>query len=110
METQSMLRQTVAEFFRVEVDDVSADFDLRGRLHGSIDKARLDAIVRRRLNIAASHVYSAGTYGELESAILGRPPSPGVSVVPPPQSRSGHSSPPADDPVFHAGPASIACG
>ena len=50
MDTQSVLRQTVAEFFQIELDQVTGDLSFRQRMQGSVARARLDAVIRRRLS------------------------------------------------------------
>jgi holo-[acyl-carrier protein] synthase len=71
MDVQTLLRQTVAEFFQIAPEQVAADLDFRGRMSGSVARARFDAALRNRLKIVCPQVYSARTYGELEAAILG---------------------------------------
>ena len=71
MQTQELLRATVAEFLQIEADQVRAELPLAGRrLQGSIGRAALDAALRRCLGASYPAVYSAATYGELEATIL----------------------------------------
>ena len=73
--TQSdTLRNTVAEFFRVEPATVGAEFALTGpRLGNSIARGQLDAAIRRQVGARLASVHSARTFGELESELLGKP-------------------------------------
>ncbi len=78
MDQQTLLRNTVAEFFETDPSAMTPDFPLGGkRLSGSLARATLDAAIRRRLGVKSSAVYSAKYFGELESAILGTPMSDG---------------------------------
>jgi phosphopantetheine--protein transferase-like protein len=71
METSDLLRATVADFFEVDPGQIGPAFPLAGRLgQGSIARAALDSAIRRRLGLKSKAVYSATTYGELESALL----------------------------------------
>lgn len=73
MDIQSSLRQTVADFFHIAPDQVTAELDFRGRMGGSVARARFDVAIRERLEITCPQVYTARTYGELEAAVLGKP-------------------------------------
>ncbi len=73
MDIPTILRQTVAEFFQLEAGQVTRELDFRGRMSGSVARARLDAAIRERLKIVCPQVYTARTYAELEAAILGKP-------------------------------------
>jgi phosphopantetheine--protein transferase-like protein len=67
-----MLRQTVADFFETSAENVSADFPLAGpRLKSSMSRAMLDGAIRRRVGIKSRAVYTAKTFGDLETALLG---------------------------------------
>lgn len=66
------LRNVIADFFETNASTVGADFVLGGqRLASSIARAGLDAAIRRRVGVKLTAVYSAKTYGELESALTG---------------------------------------
>jgi phosphopantetheine--protein transferase-like protein len=73
MDSTSELRQIVAGFFQIDADRVTSDLDLRAQLNGSLARGQLDASIRRRLKITCPAVYTASTYGELESAAFGLP-------------------------------------
>jgi phosphopantetheine--protein transferase-like protein len=69
-ETVVRLRQAVAEFFEVGESEVGPAFSLQGRRgQGSIARAALDSLIRRRVGLTSRLVYSAGTYGELEAEL-----------------------------------------
>jgi phosphopantetheine--protein transferase-like protein len=96
METRDVLRATIADFFEVDPGQVGAAFPLSGRLgQGSIARAALDSVIRRRVGLKSTAVYSARTYGELEAALLGNT----SEGLPPPSSAAGAS------PVFSPEPA-----
>jgi holo-[acyl-carrier protein] synthase len=82
METETVLRQIVAEFFETEPGQIGPDFVLTGgRMQGSLGRARLDAAIRRRAGIRSQAAYTARSYGELEAAVLGKhvTPAPGLT-------------------------------
>lgn len=73
------LRQVVAEFFEVDEGEVDSAFSLHGRRgQGSIARAVLDSLIRRRIGVTSRLVYSARTYGELEAELV-----PGVAASTP---------------------------
>jgi phosphopantetheine--protein transferase-like protein len=75
VENRDLLRATIADFFEVDPGQVGAGFPLTGRLgQGSIARAALDSAIRRRVGLKSAVVYSARTYGELETALLGKAP------------------------------------
>jgi phosphopantetheine--protein transferase-like protein len=77
-ETVVRLRQAVAEFFEVGESEVGPAFSLQGRRgQGSIARAALDSLIRRRVGLTSRSVYSARTYGELEAEL-----APGAATVP----------------------------
>jgi phosphopantetheine--protein transferase-like protein len=77
-ETVVRLRQAVAEFFEVGESEVGPAFSLQGRRgQGSIARAALDSLIRRRVGLMSRSVYSARTYGELEAEL-----APGAAIVP----------------------------
>ena len=82
---EDVLKKTVSEFFDVDPSQIDLSFPLSGRrIQGSLARARLDAAIRHRLGIKCQAVYSAKTYGELESAVLGTasiPSHPSVNSV-----------------------------
>jgi phosphopantetheine--protein transferase-like protein len=97
METRDVLRATIADFFEVDPGQVGAGFPLSGRLgQGSIARAALDSAIRRRVGLKSTAVYSARTYGELETALLGN----ASEGLPLPSRAAGASPvfPPAPDP------------
>src|SRR5213594_2521616 len=111
METESSLRRVVAEFFEIDPGQIVPEFSLSGkRLEGSLARAKLDAAIRRRVGVKCPAVYSARTYGELESAVLGKMPAVQGSSS---SSARGSESVPAsstgqrDNSAANAG---IACG
>ena len=86
MDIPTILRETVAEFFQIPPDQVGGDLDFRGRMSGSVARARFDAAIQERLKIVCPQVYTARTYAELEAAILGKPLVPtaaGARATPP---------------------------
>jgi phosphopantetheine--protein transferase-like protein len=82
MDIQTILRQTVAEFFQIAPEQVSGDLDFRGRMSGSVARARLDAAIQQRLKIICPQVHTAQTYAELEAAVLGKPLAATAIAVP----------------------------
>lgn len=75
------LRQVVAEFFEVDEGEVGSAFPLQGRRgQGSIARAALDSLIRRRIGVTSRLVYSARTYGELEAELV---PGVGTAASPP---------------------------
>jgi phosphopantetheine--protein transferase-like protein len=78
-ETGIRLRQAVAEFFEVGESEVGPAFSLQGRRgQGSIARAALDSLIRRRVGVTSRLVYSARTYGELEAEL-----APGAAAAAP---------------------------
>jgi phosphopantetheine--protein transferase-like protein len=78
-ETVVRLRQAVAEFFEVGESEVGPAFSLQGRRgQGSIARAALDSLIRRRVGLTSRSVYSARTYGELEAEL-----APGTATTVP---------------------------
>lgn len=78
MSTAELLRKTVADFFEVNEGQVGPFFSLQGRRgQGSISRAALDSVIRRRVGLTSRSIYSAKTYGELEAELV-----PGGSVAP----------------------------
>jgi phosphopantetheine--protein transferase-like protein len=68
------LKSIVAELLAIDPEQLGSDRALAGaRLQGSIGRSILDAALRRRLNIQSPACYTAKTFGELESAIDGKP-------------------------------------
>ncbi len=68
MESSTLLRKTVAEFFDVDEAAIGPSFSLQTR-QGSIARAALDAAIRGRVGVKSVAVYSAKTFGELEAEI-----------------------------------------
>ena len=55
----------------MDEDEVGPTFSLHGRRgQGSIARAALDALIRRRVGLTARSVYTARTYGELEAELV----------------------------------------
>jgi phosphopantetheine--protein transferase-like protein len=81
----ALLRKAVANFFEVDESEVGPGFSLQGRRgQGSIARATLDSLIRRRVGLKARSVYSARTYGELEAELVPQAvPSTAVSVASP---------------------------
>jgi holo-[acyl-carrier protein] synthase len=70
-DTGPRLRKVVAEFFAVDEGEVGPTFSLQTRRgQGSIARAALDSLIRRRVGLTSHSVYSARTYGELEAELL----------------------------------------
>jgi phosphopantetheine--protein transferase-like protein len=79
--TSARLRMAVAEFFKVDAADVGSSFSLQGRHgQGSIARAALDSLIRRRVGLISRSVYTARTYGELEAELM---PGKAASVLVP---------------------------
>ena len=111
MDNQSILRQTVAEFFQVAPDQISGDLDFRARMSGSVARTRFDAVIRERLKIVCPQVYTARSYAELEAAILGRPLA-ATAPVAPAVLADGPQRPASMPAAFASGAAmeNVACG
>ena len=70
-DTGPRLRKVVAEFFEVDEGEVGPAFSLQSRRgQGSIARAALDSLIRRRVGLTSHSVYSARTYGELEAELV----------------------------------------
>ena len=70
-DTGPRLRKVVAEFFEVDEGEVGPAFSLQSRRgQGSIARAALDSLIRRRIGLTSRSVYSARTYGELEAELV----------------------------------------
>src|SRR5262245_52327489 len=70
-ETAARLRSAVAEFFEIDEGAVGPAFSLQGRRgQGSIARAALDSMLRRRVGLTSRAVYCARTYGELEAELV----------------------------------------
>jgi holo-[acyl-carrier protein] synthase len=84
-ETRDKLRRAVADFFEVDPGSIGPAFPLTARAgQGSIARAALDSMIRRRVGVRAKSVYTASTFGELESELApggreGEPPAEPVS-------------------------------
>jgi holo-[acyl-carrier protein] synthase len=112
MDIQDTLKQTIAEFFQIEPDQVTGDLDFHQRMSGSIARARLDAAIQRRLKIKCPQVHTANSYAELESAILGKPldaPAPQRLSAPTPADSAIHA-PPSVAVATGSFSGNIACG
>jgi phosphopantetheine--protein transferase-like protein len=76
-ETRDRLRRAVADFFEVDAAAVGPAFPLTARAgQGSIARAALDSMIRRRVGVRAKSVYTASTFGELESELGGEGEAP----------------------------------
>jgi phosphopantetheine--protein transferase-like protein len=104
METATLLRRTVAEFFEVDEGQVGPSFSLQAR-QGSIARAALDAAIRGRVGLKSQAVYSAKTFGELEAEI-----APGSSSPSPDSSPAPVAVPAAPAPVPGVGTSGASCG
>jgi phosphopantetheine--protein transferase-like protein len=98
-ETVIRLRQVVAEFFAVAESEVGPAFSLQGRRgQGSIARAALDSLIRRRVGLTSRSIYLARTYGELEAELVpGAPTAPSsapLAAVPLPPSANGQGNNP----------------
>jgi phosphopantetheine--protein transferase-like protein len=72
-DAEIQLRRAVAEFFEVDEGEVGPSFSLQGRRgQGSIARAALDSLIRRRAGLTVRSVYLAQTYGELEAELVPR--------------------------------------
>jgi holo-[acyl-carrier protein] synthase len=104
-DTGARLRKAVAEFFEVDEGEVGSAFSLQGRSgQGSLARAALDSVIRRRVGLTSRSVYSARTYGELEAELV-----PGAPATPPGVNGQGAAPAPAavaDAPVAGA----VRCG
>jgi phosphopantetheine--protein transferase-like protein len=81
-DTGPRLRKVVAEFFEVDEDEVGPAFSLQSRRgQGSIARAALDSLIRRRVGLTSHSVYSARTYGELEAELVPETASATASPV-----------------------------
>ena len=72
MDTRQQLRIAIAEFLQRPPEDITGNLSLSFAM-GSIGRARLAAAIQRRIGVVCPQVYTAKTYGELESAILKQP-------------------------------------
>jgi phosphopantetheine--protein transferase-like protein len=109
---QETLRNTVAELMGVDPAQIGPDRALNGgRLQGSLGRSLLDAALRQRLGIRSPAVYSAGTFAELESGVMGKS-SQGSPAAVSPSGRDAHVAAASIAPVASADvPADeIACG
>src|SRR4051812_31539340 len=89
------LRRAVAEFFAVDEGDVTPAFPLAGpRGASSITRAALDAAIRRRVGVTSRTVYTAKTFGELETET-----APGAIPVPTPLPSPIPDAPAASTPL-----------
>ncbi len=87
MDTATLLRKTVADFFDVDEGQVGPSFSLQAR-QGSIARAALDAAIRGRVGLKSQAVYRAKTFGELETELApgsnGSPSPHGLAPAPAP--------------------------
>lgn len=103
MDTATLLRKTVAEFFEVDEGQVGPSFSLQAR-PSSIARAALDAAIRGRVGLKSRAVYRAKTFGELESELS--PGTAGALAAPAPVASPSVASIPAE----LAGPSGASCG
>ncbi|MCC7009030.1 MAG: 4'-phosphopantetheinyl transferase superfamily protein [Acidobacteria bacterium] len=81
------LRSIVAQMYGVPAEQIGRDFSLRHpRLRGSAGRGLLLAAIRRRLGVYSSAAVAAATFGELEAALFGEPPSTSSAAEPGPLS------------------------
>ncbi len=120
MDQLETLRKTVADYLSVDVSQVNSDFRLTGRqFEGSMGRANLDFLIRKRVGIKSKAVYSAQRFGELEAELNGTMggAAPAAASEPAPP-RNGTSepaaaSPPAAEPAVSSQSsvaARISCG
>ena len=111
MDIQAILRETVSEFVQIAPDQLTGDLEFRGRMSGSIARARLDSAIQKQLKIVCPQVYTARTYGELEAAVLGKPLA-AKPLVAPAVSHGGSQAGAATMATGGAGAAveNVACG
>jgi holo-[acyl-carrier protein] synthase len=73
MGNDQTLRKTVAELTKRSPEEIHAGLVLDDLgLRGSLKRALLDATIQRALGQTDPAVYSVGTYGELQAALLGK--------------------------------------
>jgi phosphopantetheine--protein transferase-like protein len=111
MANQQDLRTVLAEFLSIDPASLDGDFALIGpRLHGSIARYALSSAIRRRLGLHSPVIFTAGTYGELEAALLGGASTPMpahmTTALIPPSLRNGA----ADSAMAQNTLASLSCG
>jgi phosphopantetheine--protein transferase-like protein len=82
MERRDSLVQIVSELMEIDSARITSDLPLVGKgMQGSLARTRLDAAIRKRIGIRSPAVYSAKSFGELETAIFTdstRPQPPSV--------------------------------
>jgi phosphopantetheine--protein transferase-like protein len=104
-DTGPRLRKVVAEFFEVDEHEVGPAFSLQSRRgQGSIARAALDSLIRRRVGLTSHSVYSARTYGELEAELVPEAASTAPALSPAAPSVNGQNA----APVLAAAP--VRCG
>jgi holo-[acyl-carrier protein] synthase len=106
-ETRDKLRRAVADFFEVDPGSIGPAFPLTARAgQGSIARAALDSMIRRRVGVRAKSVYTASTFGELESELA--PGAAPVAIAPTPVT-NGEPVPTPSASITTA-PGLVACG
>jgi phosphopantetheinyl transferase (holo-ACP synthase) len=66
-DASEILQELVAHFLRIPPETIAASTPLNGALTSSLGRARLDAAVRQRLGVTLRGIYSARTFGDLQS-------------------------------------------
>jgi phosphopantetheinyl transferase (holo-ACP synthase) len=69
MSTVTELRRTIADFFEVPANEIGPSFSMRSR-SDSIVRAALDAAIRHHVGRVSRRVYSATSYGEIETELF----------------------------------------
>jgi phosphopantetheine--protein transferase-like protein len=90
------LRHIVATFLDLAPDKIAPDLPLAGaRIQGSLARTRLAAAIQHQLGVRCNEVYSALTYGELQTAVCGSAETISpvrLSVPAPDHGQNGHRS------------------
>ena len=113
MEAPEALRSIVSALSGLSPGEIHAGLALdQIKLRGSIKRARLDAELRKRFQRSFPNVYTAKTYAELETAVLGAPSAPVPFPAPSaPAATAKPSAPQATSSSgWPAGDAPLACG
>ena len=72
MSNQEILKEIVSQLYQTPASAIGPDFPLRHqRLQGSAGRGLLVAAIRRRLGVYVGGAVTAGTYGELATAVCG---------------------------------------
>jgi holo-[acyl-carrier protein] synthase len=114
MENNQTLRKIVAELTKRSPDEIHSGLVLDDvGLRGSLKRALLDATIQRAIGKTDPAVYSVGSYGELEAALLGKASSQAMPLPAPesasPAPAASTASPIANSTALPPG-VSVACG